>query len=62
MNGIDNAVKKYNMHDKDKLSILNPERKARKFKQVIRGKIEFIGNVRGKNDFIYAKFLISTID
>lgn len=56
MNGIDNAVKKYNMHDKDKLSILNPERKARKFKQVIRGKIEFIGNVRGKNDFIYAKF------
>ena len=56
INGIDNAVNNYNKHKHQKLSLYNPVRKAKIFTRVIRGKIEFIGNVRGKEDFIYAKF------
>lgn len=55
-NGIISAVSNYNNHKHQKLSSYNPQRAARAFKRVIQGKIEFIGNVRGKDDYVYAKY------
>ncbi|MDZ7959945.1 MAG: hypothetical protein RMY34_19020 [Aulosira sp. DedQUE10] len=34
-----------------------PAKEKQNFKQVLRGKIEFIGMVKGRNDSIYQKYL-----
>ena len=34
----------------------DPQKESPSFKQVVKGKIEFLGMVRGKNDYIYLRF------
>lgn len=53
--GLENAESEYHLKYFDG-SLQNPEAKLPQFKKVVRGKIEFLGFVRGKQDRTYRRF------
>jgi RNA-directed DNA polymerase len=59
LNGYDAAQQKHVEAHRSKHRY--PDKKAISFKQVVRGKIEYIGMVRGKHDPIYRRFMLQLV-